>query len=722
MKKEKKKKSAQDFKAIFPHLHARGEGSGKFLKVRKLIEDYASFLGKKACEVDLLDFIDEENELNADFHRYTATRYPKESTRNSQVSLVKTLAVEELKQVVSGDPAATSDVDVIIDPSKLKPHLRELWLLLPRVGGASVAGEDRVILPLTPDGKVVFKAMLAVDTKLDSKTIRELLVDHFDDLKKEISGRVKRKRRLKMFEKLWKIGEKLGLSFRKNLPAWSPEQLPPSLQEALKNYEERAPLGLAAFKDLESLAGEYHFDRITPHAPKTIKRYRDAFLAGAPYFELEEGVGIRDLLVLEKREDTDVYFNRYFDRYGAAERQVERPGYKRRSFESVSYRLSVAAVCAIGRFNGIFDLQKRFNQHVRGRIDRATKGARKSEKKAKMTREWIDGEINKLKKKFDEIIRTKSFLGNMEDLALCLFLPQLMTLRYLGYRQQCIRRCEEGKNIKFTSKNEVMFYYGPGEIKNEVPICQTLSKSRFEDVEKAEGIITLIDVLYKYKFKFLDVLRANFPDAYEEQMGDAFFAMVDRSEGGCLIKRFSVGKKGDDYKIYCEDDEKGSNDFRRFFTNSADKYMDNDHLIGWKYSLNPHFLRAICCDWLIKDVKMTWDEVSLYMGDTVKTLMNDYYEKVKKRQDAGEAWATFCERTEAGRGSKRADESVSPTALQAIQKSLEVMSEQLKKVEERSNRFEEETKVWRSRAEFLMERMNLKLSDLPADLGEPVAA
>src|SRR5437588_4170581 len=140
-----------DFKAIFPHLGARGEGSKKFGKVHRLIRGYANSLGKRACELDLLDFIDEKKRVIRDFSLYVSAKYPNGSTRSSQISIIKKLAVDELELAASGDTAAASDMDFIVDPSKLKPHLRELWLLLPRVGGSHAAGKDRANLPLTPN-------------------------------------------------------------------------------------------------------------------------------------------------------------------------------------------------------------------------------------------------------------------------------------------------------------------------------------------------------------------------------------------------------------------------------------------------------------------------------------------------------------------------------------------------------------------------------------------
>jgi hypothetical protein len=691
-----------DFKAIFPHLGREAEVPATFNKVHKFITGYAvECLGKKITEVDLFDLITSEKRVNRDFSLYASKIYINKSTQSSQVSVVKKLALAELELVLTSDLAKdSSKIDLIVNPDKLKPYMRELWLVMPRERGDRIRGEDRVKLPLTRNGKEIFKAILAVDSRVKVGSAQELLLNYYDDLRREIGGKVRRKIRRSIFSNLHQVVRKFGLSVKKGRSALSIEQLPLPLRENVNLFTERASLGFRAVECLRDLAIKHQVDLMDEYAPTTIKEYVYSLSLGAAYFQLDEGVSIRDLLLLEQRVDGEGFYNRYVERYRKAEKEVERRGFKRKHFDSVRYAICINAICAIARFNGIFDLQENFRNFHGPRLDRVTKKQRKRLKKAVMNCELIDTHIVRLKREFDEIVRKKSFLANRDDLMLCLFLPQLMTLRYLGYRQQCLRHCELGKNIKI-GNGIVTFHYEPNEIKNEVLIHQELSKSKVGNVPQ---LLFLIKVLRKYKFQVLDEFRSRFPEDYERQMGDSFFAMPCPSDVGCYIRRFNVGVRGANYVDYCRDENRGKEDVYRLFTESADKFMDSDELIGFEHYLNPHFLRAICCDWMRNELGMTWDEISEAMGDSIDTLKREYAEERKRIQTSKPFERVSQDREKKERS---AEPSVSSELWESFQKNFDVLSSQLKRAEERTDQAEEEATRLKEENKFLLGQLNL---------------
>jgi hypothetical protein len=50
---------------------------------------------------------------------------------------------------------------------------------------------------------------------------------------------------------------------------------------------------------------------------------------------------------------------------------------------------------------------------------------------------------------------------------LCLFYPQFLTMRLMGYRQQAIRKCVAGGNISFLPDGTVILHFMKREVKNK---------------------------------------------------------------------------------------------------------------------------------------------------------------------------------------------------------------------------------------------------------------
>ncbi len=727
------------FSTIFPNVaKAHPELISIYAKVNKAFISFAiNSLSKKLVDVDIFTFVDEKGRFNRDFQRHLVDIYRNIDTRKTHSSHIKRLIRNEIKLISSFETMpAVPALSALLSVDKLKPHMKDLWLAMPREGNGGRLSSERIRseIPLSSMGRFIFEIVVKIDSKYKVTNAKELIEQYYPQIKKEIFTTLDREYRQAAISCVWKISKKFGVKSLKNATKMSPmDQLPPLLREQIEVFDKLGIIGLAGDDHLRTLANKHHWTKVDALSEETIGNYIDSILTGATHFNLPETAGIEDLLRLEPAEDKDGkeqggdekrFFNRYIDRYRKFELSRSNEGYKRPGYDSVSFGLLIDAVCTIGRFNGIFDLQKKFRTAYVVTLDRASRKLRRLLKKQRMARKWIDTEILKMKEQFDEIVAKKSFLHCRRDLNLCLFLAQLAVLRYMGFRQQCIRRCVVGRNITFKSKKSIAFYYDPGEIKNEVMIDQTLTEAKVGGIDE---LPLLIEILQNYKAGVLDVLSTHYPEQYKVDMGDAFFGQSYTSEDKVLIKRFPAssserGTRSERRRI----EARGRRQVAKFFTDCASEFMDFKALRDFPYNFNPHFLRAVCCDWMKKDLNMTWEEVSQAMGDTETTLKKDYYDEGKRVQNASVGF----ERVSQDRiALKKEKNTVPPEVVEVLNSSVSALTTQLLSSEERerqardrAERAESEAKEALMQRDFLLARLNMTLGDLPAFTGGLVVA
>lgn len=513
----------------------------------------------------------------------------------------------------------------------------------------------------------------------------------------------------------------------------------------MTKFRDLASLGLGGVIELEELVSQDDDIQLEPLDAETVGLYVDAILSGANYFELPQEAGLRELMTLVRREGQDVWFSPPVERFRVAE-QNRTGRSKRKGKDSVTYVHCVSGIMTAGRFNGIFDLQANFRKYHAGKLDRKAREKAKALKKAKMPLSWIDEEIEKMFAKFEAIIKTKSFLTSIDDFEFCLFFPQFITLRVHGYRQQCLRRCEEGRNIRFPKKGSVAWLYKEDEIKNEVLISQTFSLKEHGGVEGLGGVKLLkilIEALELYRFKFLAVIKSQYPKEYDERMGDAFFGVPDPIPGGCGIRRPAAGIKGKHSNLeYTSLERLGRSEVATFFTSAVERFMDTSHLTAEDGSLHPHFLRAVCVDWMRDYLELTWEEMEKAIGDRAKTLERDYYTEKGRKQDASLVLARVS-KERGGKEAAKEESTMNTIALKSLGKSYGKLTEQVEKLEaraeaaerraaeaeERSSLAEQRAahhemneSFWRARAEFVMNKTGFSISNLPPELQLPAAA
>lgn len=417
---------------VFPNLsEMRPKLLGNFAKVFKFARAYAkNSLKEELTKVTVFEFVDERENVNRELSQYASKFYRKESTRSSQVSVLKNLALAELEIIRSREKLRTeAALDYLVAVDKLSPHMKELWLLMPRQAkGYNIQDvEKRQHAPLNRTGRFIFKALLAVDERHNISTAQEIFTEHYQEIRQEIITSVPHKHRMVVFRNIFRVTKWLNVgTLKKGRPGLTVEQLPPTIAEQIKTFEKRAPFGLGAFDSLRKMAEKHHFTHLDPWKLCSIYGVISAFLTGAAYMELEDWMGIEDLLKLEPSVgDPDENINPFIERYRVVELAREGLGYKRKNFDSVNFGRCLYAIGTIGRFNGIFTLQEKFRTQYKLRLDSDTKALRKSLKKKRMSRKWIDDWIWKTKPEFDEILSKRSFLTSAPDRRLCIFFVQL---------------------------------------------------------------------------------------------------------------------------------------------------------------------------------------------------------------------------------------------------------------------------------------------------------
>lgn len=692
------------FKALFVNLAAaKSPRLQDFLKVFGLLKRYAKLLNKDITKLDFYgDLLTNNGEMNPKLVKCVKDHYDNEGTRNSQQNKLWKLIEAELKAAESAEGVNVGLASVgLFDVSKLPAFLQVIYAWLSHVRTGPVTSDERAKLPLSEISFQLLKVLLAVTTEHKISDTTTLLQEKRGVVLALIAATVKHSLRKAVIRRFNKLRRRFG--FKDEINGYTEENLPSLLKEALKIFRERAPHGFQPYKELRVQAEKYRGRGDGSLTLHTIGHYTKIFLYVASKLKLTADTSIRDLLILVSRpiEKEGIvigteYYNPIIEPFAEAERQTVRHGWKEANFDSVTYIRFLDALFAIARFNGEFDLPNEYRKNVKIRRDNKTRKDRKRRKKKRFHREWVDEEIKRLKSEFDTIIRRKTYAINRQHLKLCLFLPQLVVLRYLGYRQQCLRRCVVGKNIKFKKDGSVSFYYEQDEIKNGVIIDQTFSPDSCSEIPELQ---LLLDVLTKYYRDFLPAVRSMSPEHYDEQMGSMFFA-VPSYDGLGLIKHtpFNVDSKAS-RDVEGND---GVSDFSYWFSQAASGLMNFSDLTDFPYNFTPHLLRGHCCDWLRKDKGWAWEEVAKAMGDREQTLKQEYFDEDEREQSA-EPFAKYNERLRSIREQKeRLANSVPAEALDKAQTTLAAVAEQLS--EERRSRVkaEQEAATYKMRYEFAL--------------------
>lgn len=235
----------------------------------------------------------------------------------------------------------------------------------------------------------------------------------------------------------------------------------------------------------------------------------------------------------------------------------------------------------------------------------------------KMSPEWLDSEILRLKKEVDKIVACKSFLTNTDDLRLCLFLPKLVAVRYLGFRQKNLLSCRPGKNILFGPGKSVTFHFEPEDFRRR-PVDFTISAELHGEIRE---LLLTIQVLTEYMSKVLDVIRSQDQAHYQEVMGDSFFARAV-SRGSCvMIKPYipvdpggAVAAREDGARLM----------LRANFRRDADTFLSGEDEDLDPIDLTPDLVRHICLDWMHRILGIPQEEIQSLIEGRRSPFFNNF--------------------------------------------------------------------------------------------------
>jgi hypothetical protein len=612
-------------------------------KVMKVLKEYARLERGKALEkLTVLDVCDSSGRLHPDLSSHIARFYPLKSTRQSQKSNIKrivTLVLESLLVRSDKESLAIREEDI-------PEYMRPLWYRLPRKGWRklprNLTPPQRAALPLTRNGEVLLKVFLAVNDKCRPTSLQGLLVDCHEDLYQEVITTVLHRDRELVVGCLGVFRKAFNLKLKGPRPSVKVDQLPPRMRAQLDQYLKWAPIGLGAVPEFAGAIAHFRSQlklgqkqgrSLDPHKKVTIRGYKNNFLLGLAYMDLEDGMGVEDLMkivptvrVVNGREVPDIH-NPKIDQYRMPKAEAV-TRFKTIGFDTCAFSNFLSALEAIAVFNGYFELIEPFKKAYRSRIDRKTRRTRRAKKRSVMTRLWLHENILLLTRRFKRIIRSGSFKTSQDDLDLCFFLVQLVVLRYMGFRQQCLRNCRRGVHIKIVPGTSVAFKWAADEIKNEVDIDTTISMEEHGFIPE---LVLMLNVLSKYYTRVLPVLPelykqhygADFKVRYDEQVGEEFFCRVG-ADG--VVSRFGADSEDVSSEQAC---------FTSYFQRASYRFMDFSSLQTKDVSFHPHFLRGVCCDWMRYDLKMSWSQIAQVLGDTEETVRREYFQELSTKSATG---------------------------------------------------------------------------------------
>lgn len=396
---------------------------------------------------------------------------------------------------------------------------------------------------------------------------------------------------------------------------------PTTLREEFGRMRELAPHGIDHDLVLAERAAKNRV-KVVPLMSSTVENYERA-LSAALFIILSGAsggptdIGVRDLLSLEPSEVDGEFgkatrllnplVEKLREGRSRAMTKSKRPGYDDSLFKNF-----ISAIKTVAAYNGYFTPLVQFRTAYKSNPD-----VRKSREKKRITKEifdlqWIDSEVARMLPEFRRIIRNRSYVmrrtfpiqDGQRNMRFCLFFVLLVTLRYMGHRQQQIRRCEIGRNVIFGSDGSIHFNWRAKEIKNKNELDQIL------DRENHATHRLLIDVLRAYYFK---IYRP-----YVSKNCAVTAHGHDLVEGQLFVHINSQGR----FQRFNPNNNRGLS--ARFSLWSAEfmEFNGRANILG--KTLNTHYFRGLAADWMVDDLGVTIAKVAAFIGDTEHTLQVHY--------------------------------------------------------------------------------------------------
>jgi hypothetical protein len=399
-----------------------------------------------------------------------------------------------------------------------------------------------------------------------------------------------------------KLGKKLPL-----------EKFPGPLRAQVEHCRRQMLLGFGLSEELSRVAVEYDLQQ-EPYRQSTVDgmvvvletvlgRILAGKAAGASGLGIEDLIKTTPVQIKNKAgEITKVRFvNELVEGYYRAQRERVTPS-KRAGFDMACFEHFRSAVALVAAANGYEDYIGDFRKGYPVRLDRATRKEKKSWKKKVFDRALVDEEITHLRGEVHWIVKAGTFkmdhVGKDDDvqkrLTKVLLFVNLVVLRYLGYRQQCLRLCKLGEHIIFNKDGSITLDFPKGIVKNKKHIRLTLNR---RDHGSTHGIV--LETLWLYYDHV-------YPYVLEHDRGVDGHFFVSPTGGMNVFRRY-----------------KTPHQFRDNFGKWVAAHIRYERFVGAQERnlvLHPHFFRGCCVDWLMEDLGWSRDEVAFFIADEPETL------------------------------------------------------------------------------------------------------
>jgi hypothetical protein len=590
-----------------------------FGKVKSYLEDYAESLGTTPGKLTVKDVYDQTGEINPKLLRYIEgiSRLPNQTVKRwkSYKSEIRANVRNLSRRLYKDAPKTTasrSRDNILL--KRVPAAMRIVLPYLPREGCTSKATKDeRLKTPLRESGIIMLSALLIIWARHGLTSCKELFIDHALEINEQIKE-LSQSNQIEYLKTLaYQIRQKLGFRRpRAKSKSLKVDMWPQTLRREWEVYESNAKQVPTSEQVIKAKEGKYSMKKVTQ---RTINAYRRCIGSALWVIRPEGDLSILDLIKVVPRKNINPddngpkKHNPLVNLFRASER-AKRGIRKEVGFDSIDFSLFVDAIKAVSARNGYSRFIKQFSAAYRVCLNDYAKENHKSAKKNGIPLSWVDGQIEKLNLRFVKIVNTGSFkrkpgrvLRSRRDLRLVLFFVWLVTLRYMGYRQQCLVNCVIGENFIFNPDGSITLRFT--KTKNRKRIRMDLNESR----RWSHGLLwDTLTLYYKKVYPYLVKESGN-------TLGGQLFVSTTR---GFSFTPFKDGTK-----------------FHTHFVRGRNKFMDVDELApAARRALHPHFLRGLCTDWMVLVLKMTCEQAAEVLGINPGVLEKEYLQQ-DRDHDAG---------------------------------------------------------------------------------------
>jgi hypothetical protein len=618
----------------------------RYNKVSGKIRDYAVSINLSPDDLPVMQIADDRAHLRKSFISFIKNLPPKPGATPERIKNYPGEICSDVKKLVTAVFLAATSLESeesrsgnFLSGSFLERQAPE-WMsplinILPRVSGNRCRripkGANRLTYPLTSNSIELLSVLLKVAETSNCSSLESLLVDcqfkilaetklrYFGNRVDNLMGYLCTMRR--------QLGFKIGRSDLQSLPF---EQWSPKIQKQWSKFEELTVSGVSKDSPLGKMATHYKMS-LGKNKPVTVAGYKTVIGTGLFHCQpLPENWGIEDLLCLDVRttniaglEYSEPY-NHFIDRYQTRE-QDRVSNVKQKGFNSSTFERFTQALTVVATFNGLFNLVDPFRRAYKSNLDVESKRLNKDNKKKLFSISEIDENIARLEIEFNQIVKDGSFerrvgvskIETNKKMRLCLFLPLLATMRFLGVRQRNVRNFrlmrdpenpkDPDGNFGFRKNGTLVIHYTEDETKNNKPIHLEFNLS---DHDTHAPLIRILKIYYKKVYPY--ILR-NAALSLERQL---FAYMPDKFPG-----KFA----------FLPDTPKA---FDKMFIGWSNEFLSFRNITAKNYRrLNAHHLRGICIDWLINVLHFSFERAAEYVADTIEMIRSEYIDR-KRINDA----------------------------------------------------------------------------------------